>query len=172
MRRVRVEENACCVNKLRQNVGFETCIWRQIMTSQTAHTKYKWPLYATEWKFPNKNFLRASLLTSVKNRRQCVVHVQYFGLTFLNHFPIHLFYSFTGQDRKAVLHPSGLPMLSWRSGKCNHCQPLSVQGSTAQNKRITGNEIVLALLRQLDRVHHTSYTSGPVYVVNSNLGKF
>jgi len=45
---VRVEEYACCVNKLRQNGGVETIIWRQIVTSQTAHTKYKWPLYAIE----------------------------------------------------------------------------------------------------------------------------
>ena len=37
------------VNKLRQNVGLETWISRQIVLSQTAHTKYKWPPYATEW---------------------------------------------------------------------------------------------------------------------------
>jgi len=30
------------VNKLRLNVGLETWKWRQIVTSQTAHTKYKW----------------------------------------------------------------------------------------------------------------------------------
>ena len=31
------------VKKLRQNVGLETCKWREIVTSQTANTKYKWP---------------------------------------------------------------------------------------------------------------------------------
>ena len=54
IRWVRVEEYACCVNKLRQNVGSETWIWRQIVTSQTAHTKYKWLPYATEWNPPWK----------------------------------------------------------------------------------------------------------------------
>jgi len=43
---VRVEDYAYYfVNKLRM----KTWIWRQIVTSQTAHTKYKWPPYATEW---------------------------------------------------------------------------------------------------------------------------
>ena len=54
-RGVRVQEYAYYVNKLRQNVGLETWIWRQIVTSQTAHTKYKWPhkpLNETSpWKF-------------------------------------------------------------------------------------------------------------------------
>jgi len=36
-------------NELRQNVDLETCIWRQIVTSQTAHTKCKWPPYSAEW---------------------------------------------------------------------------------------------------------------------------
>jgi len=54
LRGVRVDEYAYYVNKLRQNVGMETWIWRQIVTSQTAHTKYKWPPYATEWKPPWK----------------------------------------------------------------------------------------------------------------------
>jgi len=49
IRRVRVEEYAYCVNKLRQNVDLERLIWPQIVTSQTAHTKYKWLPYATEW---------------------------------------------------------------------------------------------------------------------------
>jgi len=40
------------VNKLRQNVGLETWTRRQIMTSQTAHTKYKWPPYGPEPKPP------------------------------------------------------------------------------------------------------------------------
>jgi len=36
---VRVEEYTYCVNKLHQNVGLETWIWRQIVTSKTADTK-------------------------------------------------------------------------------------------------------------------------------------
>jgi len=49
---VRVEEYAYYVNKLR----LKTWIWRQMGTSQTAHTKYKWPPYATEWKHPPWKF--------------------------------------------------------------------------------------------------------------------
>ena len=30
-------EYACCVNKLRQNVGLQTSKWRHILTSQTAY---------------------------------------------------------------------------------------------------------------------------------------
>jgi len=44
---VRVEEYAHYVKKFPQNVGLVTWIWRQIVTSQTVHTKYKWPLQAT-----------------------------------------------------------------------------------------------------------------------------
>ena len=56
IRGVDVEKCAYYVNKRRQNVGLETCKWRQIVTSQTAHTKYKWPPYDPEpnpppWKF-------------------------------------------------------------------------------------------------------------------------
>jgi len=54
IRGVRVEEYAYYVNKLRQNVGLDTWIWRQIVTPQIAHTKYKWPPYATEWTPPWK----------------------------------------------------------------------------------------------------------------------
>ena len=54
IRGVRVEEYACYVNKIRQNVGLETWLWRQSVTSQTAHTKYKGPPYATEWTPPWK----------------------------------------------------------------------------------------------------------------------
>jgi len=50
IRGVREEEYAYYVNKLR----LKTWIRRQIVTSQTAHTKYKWPPYATEWKPPWK----------------------------------------------------------------------------------------------------------------------
>jgi len=39
--RVDVEKYAYYVNKLRQNVGLETWKLRQIVTSQTAHTKCK-----------------------------------------------------------------------------------------------------------------------------------
>jgi len=53
---VRVDECAYYVNKLRQNVGMETWIWRHIVTSQTAHTKCKWSPYATEWTPPMKIF--------------------------------------------------------------------------------------------------------------------
>jgi len=56
IRIVGVEEYAYYVNKRRQNVGLETWKWRQIVTSQTAHTKCKWPPYDSEpnpppWKF-------------------------------------------------------------------------------------------------------------------------
>jgi len=51
---VRVEEYAYCINKFRENVGLETWIWRQIVTTQTAHTKHKWTPYATEWNPPWK----------------------------------------------------------------------------------------------------------------------
>jgi len=50
----RAEEYAYYVNKLRQNVGLETWIWRQIMTSQRPHTTNKWPPNATEWTPPWK----------------------------------------------------------------------------------------------------------------------
>ena len=59
-----VEEYAYYVNKLRQNVGLETWIWRQTVTSQTAHPKYKWPPYATEWN-PHENFLRTPLVVAL-----------------------------------------------------------------------------------------------------------
>jgi len=53
---VDVEKCAYYVNKLRQNVGLETWKWRQIVTSQTAHTKYKWPPYDPERKLPPWKF--------------------------------------------------------------------------------------------------------------------
>ena len=52
LRGVRVDEYAYYVKKLRQNVSLETWIWRHIVTSHTAYTKYRWPPYATEWKHP------------------------------------------------------------------------------------------------------------------------
>ena len=51
-----VENYAYYVNKCRQNVGLETWLWRQIVMSQTAHAKYKWPPYATEWTPPMEIF--------------------------------------------------------------------------------------------------------------------
>ena len=60
LRGVGVDEYAYYVNKLRQNFGLETWIWRQIVTSQKVHTKYKWPPYAIEWN-PHENFLRTPL---------------------------------------------------------------------------------------------------------------
>ena len=54
------------VNKLRQNVGLETWKWRQIVTSQTANTKYKWPPYDPEPKTPHENFLRMPLFLPLK----------------------------------------------------------------------------------------------------------
>ena len=56
IREVNVEKYAYYVNKLRQNVDLETWKWRQIMTSQTAHTKYKWPPYDPEPNPPMKIF--------------------------------------------------------------------------------------------------------------------
>ena len=56
VKRVDVEKYAFYVNKLRQNVGLETGKWRQIVTSQTAHTKYKWPPYDPEPNPPMKIF--------------------------------------------------------------------------------------------------------------------
>ena len=54
IREVDVEKYAYYVNKLRQNVGLEKWLWRQIVTSQTEHTKYKWLPHATEWTPPKK----------------------------------------------------------------------------------------------------------------------
>ena len=54
---VDVEKYAYYANELRQNVGFETWKWGQIVTSQTAH---KWPPYDPEPN-PHENFLRTPL---------------------------------------------------------------------------------------------------------------
>ena len=64
IRGVDVEKYAYYVNKLRQNVGLETWKWRQIVTSQTAHTK--WPPYDPEPNPPHENFLITSLLMSTQ----------------------------------------------------------------------------------------------------------
>jgi len=39
------EVNSLFINNLRQNIGLETWKWHQIVTSQTAQTKYKRPPY-------------------------------------------------------------------------------------------------------------------------------
>jgi len=69
-----VEEYAYCANKLRQNVGLEIWIWGQIVTSQTVHTKYIWPPYATEWKPPHENYLRTPLHVQVIYEKIEVLH--------------------------------------------------------------------------------------------------
>ena len=56
LRIVCAEEYLHNVNNLRPNVGLETWIWRQIVTSQTTYIKYKWPPYATEWNLAVKIF--------------------------------------------------------------------------------------------------------------------
>jgi len=77
---VDVEKYAYYVNNLRQNVGLVTWLWRQIVTSQTAHTKYKWSPYATEWNPPWKISVYAT------------VHLPYFfGQPILHTSPKHLF---------------------------------------------------------------------------------
>ena len=55
IRGVDVEKFAYYVNKLRQNVGLETWKRRQIVTSQTAHTKHKWQPRDPESNPPNEN---------------------------------------------------------------------------------------------------------------------
>jgi len=64
IRKLDVEKYAYYVNKLRQNVGLEIWLWRQIVASQTAHTKYKWPPYATEWNPPPWNFFACATADS------------------------------------------------------------------------------------------------------------
>jgi len=49
-------------------------IWKyeydvKIATSQTAHTKYKWLGYATEWKLLHDNFLRTPLYRPVNAKK-------------------------------------------------------------------------------------------------------
>ena len=71
---VRVEEYAYYVNKLRHNVDLETWIWRQIVTSQTVHTKYKWPLQATEWNPPPWKFSVYATVWMSEWTLQCLFH--------------------------------------------------------------------------------------------------
>ena len=66
-----VEKYAYYVNKRRQIVGLETWKWRQIVTSQTAHTKCKWPPYDPEqtppWKFSAYGILLDTELSDDKD---------------------------------------------------------------------------------------------------------
>jgi len=74
-----MKKHAYFVNKLRQNVGLEIWLWRQMVTSQTAHTKYKWLPYVTEWN-PHENFLRTPLIANVdvaRNVRASVIIFHY-----------------------------------------------------------------------------------------------
>jgi len=71
---VDVEKCAYYVNKLCQSVGLETGKWRQIVTSQTAHTKYKWPPCdpepKTPWKFSAYATENIGQLTKVRTPRR------------------------------------------------------------------------------------------------------
>ena len=72
IRGVDVQKYPYYVNKLRQNVGLETWKGRQIVTSQTAPTK--WPPYDPEPKPPHENFLRTPLmLTAVTSVSEVIV---------------------------------------------------------------------------------------------------
>jgi len=65
IRGVRVEEYAYYVNKLRQNVGLETWIWRQIVTKSAPQIHMT---TIRHWMKPShENFLRTPLLTIKKN---------------------------------------------------------------------------------------------------------
>ena len=73
---MRVEAYAHYVNKIRQNVGLEKLLWRQIVTSQTAHTKYKWPHMPLN-EHTHENFLRTPLGESfVKLRRSRKLYLE------------------------------------------------------------------------------------------------
>ena len=96
IRRVRAEEYAYCVNKLRQNVGLETWIWRQIVTSQTAHqtqmtiichwmkplpwrfsayaTAYQWHCYKYTWLTTERYSLFLSVFSAgLRSRKESEV---------------------------------------------------------------------------------------------------
>ena len=62
IRRVDVEKYAYYVNKLRQNVVLGNMTMASNCDVQTAHIKYKWPPYATEWNPTHENFLRTPLM--------------------------------------------------------------------------------------------------------------
>jgi len=78
IRVVRIEEYAYYVNKLRQNVGLETWIWRQIVTLQRPQTINKWPPYATEWNPPMKIFCVRHWVLSIFS--DCVLFYHAFHL--------------------------------------------------------------------------------------------
>jgi len=76
IRGVRVKEYVYYVKKLRQNIGSETWIRRQIVTSQTAYTKCKWPPHATEWNSRHEDFLRTPLIAILPTKRlQLLSHI-------------------------------------------------------------------------------------------------
>ena len=59
---VRVDEYVSYVNTPCQNVDVETLILRQIVTSQTPHTKYKWPwTKPPTWKFSAYAIVQANV---------------------------------------------------------------------------------------------------------------
>jgi len=60
---VDVEKYTGYVNERRQSVGLETWKLRQMVTSQIAQTKCKWPPYDPEPKPPHENFLRTPLVS-------------------------------------------------------------------------------------------------------------
>ena len=51
-----------CTN-FAKTLVWKTWIWRQIMTSQTMQTNFKWSPYDTEWN-PHENFLRTPLISN------------------------------------------------------------------------------------------------------------
>ena len=63
--------------------GLETGLWRQIVTSQSAHTKYKWLPCATEC-IPHENLLRTPLLELIAKAQLQVVTKNQLTLRFSN----------------------------------------------------------------------------------------
>ena len=61
----------------------KTLVWKQdydviFVTSQTAHTKYKWLPYAAEWNPPHEKFLRTPLCyANVANSLMCYINLKY-----------------------------------------------------------------------------------------------
>jgi len=78
LRGVRVEQCAYYVNKLRENVGVETGKWRQIVTSHTAHTKYKWHRMVRNENRRHENVLRTPLHTHPTGRGKSPKLARYF----------------------------------------------------------------------------------------------
>jgi len=127
LRGVRVDEYAYCVNKPRQNAGLETCIWLEIVTSQTAHTKYKWPPYATEWNPPHENFPR-TLLQMVYGTFGPVGRRAFGGTTHQNYFCSSQTLSHISINSMIIIIPS-----------LNSILPLLVSMSLAQHYRASAS---------------------------------